>query len=491
MWVTQMVNRIGLDVEQGGDIYVGAAPNFYEGRVCGFFVNDGAEYSWWKGIGSAVDFFNPWAVSWWRAQQDIVLDAGIDGWKLDFGESYIARSGSGYADLSTYDGVKSHQAYSEAYYADFLRYGVATRGREFVTMVRAWDVSYDLPARFYARPEHAPVVWMGDNHRDWTGVVDVLDHALRSAEAGYVVIGSDVGGYLDRRDGSLLDVIPYDGEVFGRWIALSGMMPFFQLHGRANLEPWNVEDAEQILPVYRYWATLHSEMVPFWYSLAEEAYAGRATMMRPVLEGPSGWGDDYRYLVGDALLVAPIFEAESETRPVGVRSVELPPLPEGDHWHDWYEPAEKHEGGVTLVDYAGAAAFGRVPIFVKSGAIVPLRPRNAITGFGFEGENVFTVLAWESAVASSFTVHDEDDETTTLSFESGVFTLSRVVEPTMLRLVPRGAVTGVTIGGAPAEEQADRATLAAANAGYTIEGGVVWVKLPASEVAVAVALVAE
>ena len=55
------------------------------------------------------------------------------------------------------------QQYSEAYYRDFLRYGVSKRGSEFVTMVRGYDVSYDIPARFYARPEHAPVVWLGDN----------------------------------------------------------------------------------------------------------------------------------------------------------------------------------------------------------------------------------------------------------------------------------------------------------------------------------------
>ena len=34
MWVTQMVNRTGFDLEQGGDTYVGPSPNFEEGRSC-------------------------------------------------------------------------------------------------------------------------------------------------------------------------------------------------------------------------------------------------------------------------------------------------------------------------------------------------------------------------------------------------------------------------------------------------------------------------
>src|SRR6187401_1694408 len=97
-------------------------------------------------------------------------------------------------------GETTRQAYSEAYYADFHAYGVARRGDQFVTMVRPWDESYGFPGRFYARPDDAPVAWVGDNRRDWVGLADALDHLFRSADAGYVAIGSDVGGYLDRDD---------------------------------------------------------------------------------------------------------------------------------------------------------------------------------------------------------------------------------------------------------------------------------------------------
>ena len=89
LWTTQLVNSIGYDLEEGGDLYRGPAPNLAQGDACGFFVNDSARYMWWKGTGSSVDFFNPQALAWWHRQQDVVLDAGIDGWKLDFGDSYV------------------------------------------------------------------------------------------------------------------------------------------------------------------------------------------------------------------------------------------------------------------------------------------------------------------------------------------------------------------------------------------------------------------
>ena len=101
--------------------------------------------------------------------------------------------------------MKPHQDYSEAYYRDFLAYGAGRRGPDFLTMVRGWDESYGFAGRFYARPEHAPVVWAGDNRRDWVGLADALDTMFRSARAGYVVVGSDVGGYLDLDDKTIGD----------------------------------------------------------------------------------------------------------------------------------------------------------------------------------------------------------------------------------------------------------------------------------------------
>lgn len=473
LWTTQMVNRLSFDVETGGDSYREPAENLREGLDCDFFINEGKLYFWWKGNGAAIDFFDPGARAWWRRQQDDLYAMGIDGWKLDFGESYIRDRDLNDDPIQTFEGEKTLQEYSEAYYADMLAYGVQERGREFVTMVRGFDVSYNLRPRFYARPEHAPVVWMGDNHRNFEGLIDALDHTFRSANAGYVVIGSDIGGYLDRDENMLLTEIPFDQESFARWVGWSGMMPFFQLHGRANLEPWNIpERTEETVRLYRYWATLHHEMVPFWFSLAQRAYAGEGELLQPIGE-EADWAGDWRYLIGDAFLIAPILEAG------GVRDIELP---EG-RFFDWWS-GEVHDGPSTLEAYSGATSRERIPVFAREGAIVPMEIDSEVTGIGNSAaEGLLTVLAWlPRAGESQFVLHREDDTTATFvaSARSVAIEGGREALLLRLRLAPEEAPPAILeVDGSTVPALADRATLDAASEGWAMDGDFLWVKLAA------------
>lgn len=475
LWTTAFVNWRSFDLETGGDAYVGAASNYEEGLACDFFVNDGELYQWWKGRGASVDFFDGRARAWWHRQQDFLLDLGIDGWKLDFGDSYLEAD----ATLATDEGEVTHQRYAEEYYRDFLAYGVQQRGPEFTTMVRAWDASYDRRARFHARREHAPVVWMGDNRRDWVGLVDALDHTFRSAEAGYVVLGSDIGGYLDRDDQSLLTVIPFDVENFQRWTALSGMMPFMQLHGRGNLAPWTVPgtsaEQDETVAVWRYWATLHHAMVPYWYSITEEAYATGGVIVDPIGEGESAWADDWRYMVGEAFLVAPLFESG------GVRDVALPA---GARWYDWWDRGgDALEGGTTIAGY-DASERVRLPLFVREGAIVPLDVDSDVNGLGTSASaGMLTVLVWPASEAHALRLREvEGDAITTIGAQRGAKSTTITFAPARASVIVRARVesapTEVVADGAALIAHGDRASFDAAESGtwYDASERALWIK---------------
>ncbi len=434
VWTTQMINEASHDLELGGDTYEGPSPNYYEASAYDYLVNGGQTYFWWKGVGGGLDFMNPEARRWWHRQQNQLLDLGLDGYKLDFGENYIPT-----ATIATASGVISHQAYSEEYYRDFWAYGVQRRGRDFLTMVRPWDESYEFEGRFFAKKEHAPVGWVGDNRRDWFGLVDALDSMFRSAAAGYVVVGSDIGGYLDRDDDDLMVRIPFDLEVFARWTATACFTPFFQLHGRANLTPWTVpERAEEFTALYRYYATLHHELAPYYYDLAEEAYAGGPTILRAVA-GPEAWKTDPRFLVGAAFLVAPPVSAGRSL------SVELP---SGGRYLDWWNLDGPWLDPQRL---EVATPLDRIPIFVREGAIIPLAISSTVSGLVDSADAGFTVFVAPGPTTSRFVHYEDDDTRTGIEAETGAgaatVRIARVTKATRL-VVRQEVASAVTLNGA-------------------------------------------
>jgi alpha-glucosidase (family GH31 glycosyl hydrolase) len=253
-----------------------------------------------------------------------------------------------------------------------------------------------------------------------------------------------------------------------------------QLHGRANIAPWSVPDhAAETTALYRYWATLHDELVPWWHSLARAAQQGGAQLMKPVGDEAS-WPGDYRYTLGDALFVAPILDATS------ARDVALP----AGRWYDWWDPSgDAIEGAQTLAAYS--VPRERYPLFVREGAILPMNVASDATGFGSSARaNALTVLAWPAPAASTFALVDEDLASTSIEVTPTTLTLSRALRPTYFRVYRPAAPSDVSAGGASLASVADDTGLETATSGWRYDAATraLWIKVDASTSAVSVAI---
>lgn len=345
------------------------SPNYNFVKQQGYVVDNGEDFEWWKGTGVHIDFTNPDAKDWWHGRMDNVLDMGIDGWKVDQSPDRLGGT------IDTSIGTISKQEFKEYYYADFYDY-TTNKNPQGIALARP----YSSQGGFGAPISKLNMGWPGDNQGNWGGLVEQLDDIYRSAEAGYGAFGAEVGGYYGEAPGK---------EVLIRWAQLGATTPLMENGGvnggNTNHLPW-FHDSETV-DIYRYFATLHSELVPYIFSYGVESHLSGESIIR------SPDRTRWQHQLGEEIFVSALTSSASQ------KSVTFP---EGADWIDYWDHSTVYQGGSTL-DYS--APLDRYPIFIKAGAIIPMHVRNSLTGHGDEASaGKETILIFPGG-QSSFLYH--------------------------------------------------------------------------------------
>lgn len=384
LWMTSLVNRHSKDTR------IQDSPQFLEeARRKGYLAGDGREIRWWKGVGAFIDYSNPEAMAWWHGMQDQVFRWGLDGWKLDGADTLF--SGPGFIPYQkTRSGWMSTRAYMDRYAREEYRHGLS-RNPEFITLIRSIDDRYfplSHPEGF-APLDAAPVTWVGDRTHEWSskpaedngkaadamrssgswvdhGFEGALRDILAASALGYAVVGDDVGGYHGRE--------PIPPRLYIRWAQFAAFTGLFLNGGHGERRLWMRTPAE--LAIIRKFAWLHTELVPYLYTLVVRCNQGGPSLIRPLKPA-------YQYLLGDDLLVSPI---HNDTVTNAVR------FPAGV-WHSFLgDDPEAIQGPCEQVR---SFAIDDFPAFVREGAIVPMNVSRGYTGFGtIESRDRVTWAIW-------------------------------------------------------------------------------------------------
>ena len=180
-----------------------------------------------------------------------------------------------------------------------------------------------------------------DRQHSWNGLYDSIREAQTAGLAGEAMWGSDIGGYQGGGN-----VTP---ELLGRWAQFAALTPIFEVGGAgANATFWQLGSAA--VARFRAAATLHYELVPYLFDLAQRATATGLSPVRPLgLSWPGdarAWAHDAEFTVGDSLLAAPI----------------ITPAPDGrrnDHARCICRPATGSISSPAAASQAGVRSRGR------------------------------------------------------------------------------------------------------------------------------------
>ncbi|WP_043263321.1 glycoside hydrolase family 31 protein [Streptomyces sp. CT34] len=315
----------------------------------------------WPGESVFPDFTDARVRKWWGALYAERLAQGFAGVWHDmnepvsfaaFGEPTLPRSARHDMEGRGGDHREAHNVYGLA---------MAQAGFEGLCELRPGERPFLFSRSGWAGLQRYGGTWSGDVATGWPGLRASLSLVLGLGLCGVPYNGPDVGGF---------SAVPSE-ELYLRWFQLGAYLPLFRTHSALRAgrrEPW--EYGSEVLEHARAALRERERLLPYFVTLGQWARLSGAPYVRPL------WWSAPRdralrdcedaFLLGDALLVAPVLEAGATRRAVR--------LPRGR----WYDTAtgQAHEGpGRVWVE----APLSRIPVLARAGAVLPVAGADGAT----------------------------------------------------------------------------------------------------------------
>lgn len=368
---------------------------FDEAMEKGYLVKnaDGNVWQWdrWQAGMGLVDFTNAGAVSWFQAQLKKLLDMGVDTFKTDFGERIPTQVV--YHDGS--DPEKLHNYYTYLYNKSVFDVLEREKGKNnALVFARSATVG----------SQQFPVHWGGDCSATYESMAETLRGGLSIALSGFAFWSHDIGGF----EGTAT------ADLFKRWVAFGLLSSHSRLHGNESYRvPWHFDD--EASDVLRFFVKQKNRLMPYLFGHANVATQEGLPLMRPmVLEFPDDPACaflDRQYMLGDSLLVAPIFSDSGEV------SYYLPP----GVWTNFIS-GERIVGGSWRKERHD---YFSLPLMVRPHSVIPLGLEDAKPDYDYTEHPVFHVFELEDGQELTSTVYYEGEAYNEGGEKRVVFTIRR------------------------------------------------------------------
>lgn len=290
-----------------------------------------------------LDFTNEEAVTWYEQKLTKLFDMGVSAIKVDFGEATPVEGQFASGRTGWYE----HNLYP-------LRYNKIVA--DLTKKITGQNIIWARGA--FAGSQRYPIHWGGDAEVSDAGMAGSLRGGLSLGLSGFSFWSHDIGGF----SGSPVE------ELYERWSFFGLLSSHSRVHGFPPREPWHYSEHFQNLfrdvSMLRYW------LMPYIFAQAALASQQGLPLMKALLlnfpEDPTAWTIEDQYLLGNDLMIAPLFEQHATER--------LVYLPEG-RWIN-HEDQKVYEGRQWHTLPGGSL---RGILLYKWGTLIPTAPPAAST----------------------------------------------------------------------------------------------------------------
>ena len=354
------------------------SPLFDEARKADYLVKtrDGGVFQcdlWQPGM-AIVDFTNPAARDWYKSKLRKLLDMGVTNLKTDFGERIP--TDAVYHDGS--DPIDMHNYYTYLYNKTVYELLAEYYG--------------DGKACLFARSattgsQKFPVHWGGDCTAEYVSMAETLRGGLSLGLCGFGYYSHDISGFEATAS----------PDVYKRWAAFGLLSSHSRLHGSSSYRvPWLFD--EESVDVLRFFTKLKGRLMPYLWSQAVKTHTTGLPMMRAMLlEFPDDLAArrlDTQYMLGDNLLVAPVFDESGDV--------------------DFYLPDGVWQDIITGERYAGGRYYHRhcdyfeLPLLAREGSIIAYGDFRGNFEYDYLDGCEFVIYNLRDGETASASIYDAD-----------------------------------------------------------------------------------
>ncbi|HEY3381912.1 MAG TPA: TIM-barrel domain-containing protein [Vicinamibacterales bacterium] len=299
---------------------------------------------------------------------------GIDFWWLDWQQN----------DTTSLEGINPTWWLNYTFFTDMER-----QGRHRPLIFHRWG---GLGNHRYQ------VGFSGDTYSTWQSLAYQPYFTATAANVGFGYWSHDIGGHMEG---------PVEPELYARWIQFGTFSPVLRTHTTKNpgaerrIWAYPAEYAKAMRDAF----LLRYSLIPYIYTASRQTYDSGVPFLRPTYwdfpEADEAYRFTEQYLFGDQMLIAPVVAARNATTGLASRTIWLPP----GSWVEWFS-GRVFKGPLTV---DRPFALDEIPIFVKSGSIVPTQPPVRRAGARPDGRMILDVFPGDS---SSIRIYQDQGDST-------------------------------------------------------------------------------